>query len=218
MRALPTRLEIRHAPKGTPYHVNNSRRGIRRTAALGYNAQDVDALITRDGVPVATHWPRPLRHGFTWAGRGRMPSGVTIAELTLAQVGRLEAGPYRVRAVDEILQTAGPLDVTVCLELKPDRRWAKPATYAPLIAAADLHDAALVIMSQPRALGRGVRYLKAAKQAGLPTLLLTRGPVWPTWWKHLTFAKGRRRFAGRGQAQGVVWLGPGSPNGGSRIA
>ena len=218
MRALPTRLEIHHPPKGVPYHESNSRAGVRETAVLGFNAKDVDSLITRDGVPVATHWPRPLRHGFTWAGRGRMPSGVTIAELTLAQVERLQAGPYRIRTVEEILAVAGRLDVTTCLELKPDRRWAKPATYAPLIAAADKHDAALVIMSQPRMFGRGMRYLRAAKRAGLPVLLQKRGPVPPWWWKDLTFAKGPRRFAGRGQAQGVVWLGPGSPNGGSRIA
>lgn len=219
----PFPLLIGHAERGVPYHEPNSFRGLSKTAAQGLNAQDVDLLLSRDGRAVATHWKRPLRHGFR-DPLGRIRSATLVSRLPLRKLHRLRADPggYRIHTLAATLRFAATIEVhgrpgepfTICGELKPDRRWRNTATFEHIVRAAERNGTPIIIMSQPRMLGRGMRYLRAARRAGLPVLLLTRFPIPPWWIKDLDYAKGPSRWANR---PGVVWFGPGSPNGGTRL-
>lgn len=192
-------LIVAHKPDRDRYREWNSRVGLRRAAAIGAKALDVDVQLSRDRVFLATHWERPLlRDGFR-DPQGRIGRFARVDRLWASDVERLRSEEgYRIRPVHQLFPTARRHGITLCLEVKEDPRTADAAAWAQL--AADVRDKAapVVIMSQPFR-GAGVAALAAAKAAGLPTLLLTRGKVRPQWWDHLDWVKGPEKWTEPGR-------------------
>lgn len=214
MRRTPSPLWIAHQRHGEPYHVGNSLRGLRRTHRRRINGQDVDGNISADGTPCATHWLRPLAHDQFRDPLRRIPKHAAMSSLTDRQIRRLIAPRgYRIQPMKKVIRRAARLGLTICYEVKDDKRFATPGPYAYLKKWADRYGASMVIMSQPFG-GRGFDRLAMAQKFGFDTLLLTRGPVPAKYWPVLTYAKGPREHMD-GKPASVTWLGPGSPHGGS---
>jgi hypothetical protein len=116
---MPSRRQIRrlfkpgrvgHTAKGVPYHVGNSIRGLRWMFRIGKRDADRDTTTTRDGVPVNTHWDRPLMHGF------RDPTGqwgqwqrITGSTWEQTKVLRTKKGNYRINSTNTDLAEMGRL-------------------------------------------------------------------------------------------------------------
>lgn len=196
-------MRIAHKPDRDRYRAWNSRIGIRKAAAAGASALDVDMQVSRDGVFLATHWERPLlRDGFR-DPLGKIGRFTRVDHLWASDVERLRSEEgYRIRPVHQLFPTAKRHGVTLCLEAKEDHRLVHPEAWAQLAADVREEDAPVVIMSQPFG-GVGVRALAAAKAAGLPTLLLTRGRVRPEWWDALDYVKGPARWTEPGRPSRV---------------
>lgn len=209
---IPKRLLILHKNKWEMYHVANSMFGLRRTARLKVNGQDIDCLLTKEGIPVATHWQKPLRHGFK-DPLGKIPSGKNIGDMPWREVSRLRSRDgrgFRIYTVRRILKESARLNITACLELKPDHRWGRSRPYDYIKKYSSKYNAPVIVMQFPRA--KKITYLVAAKKAGMTTLLLMRGPVPRNWWQHLDYCKGRASWAA-GKPDYIKRLGPGSPHG-----
>lgn len=189
---FPEGLTILHKLDDEPYRRWCSVRGVRRAARWGATAIDIDVKLTRDGVPVAVHWERTGRGGF------RDPAGVIgatakVGRLLAEQVTRLvSVDGYRIWRTRRLMREAARLGVTLCLEAKPDLRFANPEVWEQVAADADSTGASVIVMSQPHA-GVGIDALEAAHGL-LPTLLLSRGAPRPKVWQHLDYVKGPRRW------------------------
>lgn len=190
------RAKVAHVPKGVPYHVLNSRRGV---VSLHEDVRyvDLDVLITKDGIGVNTHWQRPLMHGF-YDPRGTIPKRAKVSELTWHQVRRLRSrrGQYAINTVAIMRNVSDFQDVTPLWELKPDRRWNFARTHQRIFNPGEF----VMAIGTP---GRW-RYFEAAKKAGLNTIILPRGHVPADVWDHVDISKSLRR---RGPAR-VTWLRP----------
>lgn len=205
-----TRLIVAHKPDRDRYRAWNCRAGIRKAAARGATALDVDVQVTRDVMLVATHWERPmLRDGFT-DPEGTLSRFTRVDRMWLHEVMRLRSPEgYRIRPVHHLIPTAHRHGVRLCLEAKQDAILERREAWEQLDA--DVRGwgpfpGPVVVMSQPFG-GAGVRVLRAAKDAGLPTLLLTRGRVRPEWWPALDYVKGPARWTEPGRPARVVVAG-----------
>lgn len=190
------RAKVAHVPKGVPYHVMNSVRGIMALAHWIMFA-DLDVLITKDGHGVVTHWMRPLMHGF-YDPLGLLDRRTRIDQMTLAEVLRLRTkkGDYRINTVRLMRKVCNRKGVTPLWELKPDRRWNFARTHQRIFNPGEF----VMAIGVP---GHW-RYFEAAKKAGLNTIILPRGHVPADVWDHVDISKSVRR---RGPAR-VTWLRP----------
>lgn len=217
--SLPFPLTIWHKAKATPYYRENSGRGVRHASRVGATAIDLDCQITRDGVIVCTHWPNPLRHGFTDPA-GLLHRDAQVRHMSLAEVTRLRApGGHRIIPARRMIRLARDAGVVPCFEVKGDTRFQKRRTYRQLRRAVRRHGWPCVVMTLPHLGGRnrGYKRLAAARAKGLPTLVLTgasrfqRGRVPKAQWAHVDLVKGP--FASFGKPARVKRLGPGSKYG-----
>lgn len=125
-------MKIYHVPHGTPYHKENSIRGIRKAKALGYDAIDLDLQMTKDGVIVCTHWGQPMLHdGFRdpllpFADRRRQVRHMRWARVRRLRVAR---GKYRIQRLEVLLAECARLGITAVLEPKGDPRFRTTATW-----------------------------------------------------------------------------------------
>lgn len=190
----PDRLTILHKNDGEPYRRWCSIRGLRRAHKWGATAIDIDVNITRDGVVVATHWQRPmLKDGFSDPA-GKLGRFKRVATLTMGQVSRLRAyDGYRIWRTRRMMREAARLGITLCLEAKPDGRFAWPQVWQRVAADAAATGASVIVMSQPHQ-GHGFVFLEAASMAGLPTMLLSRGVPRAHHWRVLDYVKGPREW------------------------
>jgi glycerophosphoryl diester phosphodiesterase len=132
---------------------DNTLAGVRRAAAAGADAAEVDVRTTKDGVLVCLHDDTVDR---TTDGKGK------VAELTLAEIKKLDAGVRfdakykgeRVPTLREVLELAKG-QVGVMLDLKEDGE-----PYARAIAAE------VCEFGEPKKLIIGVRSVEHAKLLG----------------------------------------------------
>lgn len=159
----------------SPYYRNNSLRGIHEAKKLGYSAIDLDWNVTKDGEPVCTHWDRPLKHGFIDPQK-RIPSSRKVSEMTLAEVMRLRSkkGSYRIKPVDPIFKHAAKYGLRVEFEAKTGIGFYHVSTFAKVKKAADKHGVHVQVKTLSTLRG-APRRLRAAKEAGLTTIILPRG-------------------------------------------
>ncbi|MBX3172433.1 MAG: hypothetical protein KF760_33825 [Candidatus Eremiobacteraeota bacterium] len=77
--------------KGAPntYAFENSPAGIKFAAEHGYSSIDIDMQITKDGVPVATHWSQPMQKDGFFDPEHKLKPNMKVSEMTLAEVMRL---------------------------------------------------------------------------------------------------------------------------------
>lgn len=202
------RFRVWHIRRGQKYHEGNSFRGIAAAERAGHEAIDIDVTLTRDWVAVGQHWQQPLRHGFRHPTRPNLRTNLRMRDMDWRLVRELRApGGYRISEAHVLGNYAARSGVEPWFEVKPDPRWTISGAYRR-----NFH-LGTHIMTLPR-LGHTKRILRAAKQAGMVTVLLPRGPVPPTWWKHIDIVKTRRRAWVVGKPARVKWLRAGRIRGG----
>lgn len=158
-------MRIYHVRRGVPYHRGNSIRGIRRARRHGYPAIDLDLCITRDGVIIGCHWPRPLLHDGFRDPRRLVAKTANVADLRWVAVARLVAGRivrYRIQRIERLLQECARVGIIAVLEPKGDPRFDKRETWDRVADIADDLGATV----QVRALPQNASALPAARAAG----------------------------------------------------
>lgn len=115
-----TQGKIFHVPHGTPYHVENSLRGVVLAKRGGYEGIDLDVNASSDDVIFATHWGRPmLRDGFH-DPIGALPRTTDVHRMTTDQVRRLRtADGFQIRRVSTLIKGARRLGLSIEVEAKP---------------------------------------------------------------------------------------------------
>ena len=117
--------------KGAPgapntYAFENSPAGIKFAAQNGYASIDLDMQITKDGVPVATHWSKPLDKDGFYDPKGKIKKGTKVSQMTLAEVMRLrnKDGQSRIYPVSEMVKHLKKHGIAGDFEAKDDPRFA----------------------------------------------------------------------------------------------
>lgn len=117
--------------KGAPgapdtYAFENSPAGIEFAAKNGYSSIDIDMLITKDGVPVATHWAKPLEKDGFYDPQGKIKKDTKVSEMTLQEVMRLrnEDGQSQIYPMSTMIKELKKHGIAGDLEAKDDNRFA----------------------------------------------------------------------------------------------
>ena len=182
---------VAHPKHGQKYHEVNSKRGVLKAARRLYRWIDLDCRVTKDGVLVITHWPKPwVMDGFN------RPEGIaardTVETLTWKQIKKLRTKDnYRIWRADKLVPFAVEEGLRVELELKSDN-----------ITATQLKALRKKLPKktwvQAKRLGTlGGRELLNAKRAGYKTILLGGGKRRPTptvprsWQEFIDYQRGR---------------------------
>lgn len=116
--------------KGDPgcptYAFENSPAGIKAAAQRGYACIDLDMQITKDGVPVCTHWSRPLQKDGFYDPMGKIGKKTKVSEMTLAEVMRLrnKDGQSRIYPVATMIGELKKHGIAGDFEAKDDNRFA----------------------------------------------------------------------------------------------
>lgn len=132
---LALAVTIAHPARGQAYHLFNSIRGIRRAARRGFKRIDLDLCITRDGVIVVNHWPRPMLHDGFYDPLGQIARRAAVHTLLWRQVRRLRTRRlYRISTLRRCLQACARHGITAVIEPKGDSRFTDPDTWARIDA------------------------------------------------------------------------------------
>lgn len=175
------------------YRFGNSVAGL-KYAAKHQKAIDLDVNITKDGIPVNTHWSDVLKRGGFYDPLHKIPKNARISQLTAKEVFRLRSKDgHRIHSMKYMLRKAASLGVRVEYEAKGSKPFEygkgglKHFTDAKKISAA-AHGSMFMktISTTPGAMAR----LKAAHRAGLKTVILPRGPVPKSWRPYIDYVRG----------------------------
>lgn len=160
---------IAHVRKGLAYHLANSLRGIRAARRARKREIDLDLQMTKDGVIVVCHWPRPLLHDGFRDPQGKIGRLRTVSSMTLAEVRRLRAhGGYRIVPLAAALQECGKVGIDARLEPKGDRRFRNQARWDLVRNTADHFGVKL----RGYALPQNAAALPYMRSAGIPSTRL----------------------------------------------
>ncbi len=114
--------------KGAPntYAFENSPAGIAFAAKHGYSSIDIDMQITKDGVPVATHWSQPMKKDGFYDPEHKLSPDTKISQMTLAEVTRLrnKDGQSQILPLSTMLDELKKHNIGGDLEAKNDPRFA----------------------------------------------------------------------------------------------
>lgn len=192
---MPARRIIGHVE---PPELGDSLAGVLRSIEQGHAGQDINIHTTADGHLIPLHWT--WGHGWVYPDGKPVTKARPITSMTLAEAKTLRntrTPKARIEALTDLLDAAHAAspDFIGCPEAKPDPRLEVASTYAPLVGRQ------VIVMSIQR-LGTGargdaweaasMRRLKAARDAGLPTMLLWRRhiPADSPWWSIVHAVKG----------------------------
>lgn len=116
--------------KGAPgapdtYAFENSPAGIKFAADHGYKSIDIDLQITKDGVPVATHWNKPMAKDGFYDPEGKLGKKTKVSQMTLAEVMRLrnKDGQSRIYPVSQLMGEFKKHGIAPDFEAKDDPRF-----------------------------------------------------------------------------------------------
>lgn len=146
---------IYHVAHPIKKHVENSIRGIRRAARLGFVWIDLDLLITKadpdchfvgdeehvDGVClghiVGCHWDRPMLRDAFFDPTGEVSPRTKVRQMTLLQVLNLKtADGYHIKRVRVLLRECALKKIGAYVEAKDDKRFELDWPWVYLKAAA----------------------------------------------------------------------------------
>ncbi len=154
--------------KGAPgapntYAFENSPAGIAFAAKNGYKSIDIDMQITKDGVPVATHWSQPMKKDGFYDPLGKLGKNKKVSDMTLAEVMRLrnKDGQSRIYPVSEMVKHLKKHGIAGDFEAKDDKRFATDRVMGHL---ADIVRGA-GIKANLKSIYRGARSGKILKKA-----------------------------------------------------
>lgn len=159
-------MRIFHVAYPVMKHVENSDRGDRTAKRLGYQANDLDLLITEDNKIVNTHWDRPMLKDRFRDPYGQLQASTPVRRMTWAEVARLRAGRwprrYRIRSIEHALAHCAHLGLIAYLEPKDDPRFAQDWPWAHIRAVADDVGCQVLV----RALPQNAAALEPARRVG----------------------------------------------------
>lgn len=117
--------------KGAPgapdtYAFENSPQGVKFAADHGYKSIDLDMLITKDGVPVNTHWSQPMKKDGFYDPLQKLSENTKISDMTLAEVMRLrnKDGQSQINTVSTMIEQLKKNGIAGDFEVKNDPRFA----------------------------------------------------------------------------------------------
>ncbi|MCW2498120.1 hypothetical protein [Jatrophihabitans sp.] len=206
---------IWHKAARAPYYVENSFRGLHHAHKLGANAIDGDGNLSAEAIALLTHWGKPLEHDFHDPAPmiHRMPRNTPTRRMALPEVGRLRApGGFRIRTLGDALGHAAGLGMSIGYEAKDDPRFEDVEVWERIRLSADVAHAHVFGMTLQHLGGErhAAARCRAMRAAGVPALLLNRGPVnWSIWGDALDGYKGSTAHY-RGHPAHVVRLGLGA--------
>lgn len=157
--------KIGHVAKGVGYRIGNSLRGLQIMRRLGFRKADRDVQMTKDGHLVICHWPRPMIRDKFRDPLRRLNKHLTIGEMTLAQVQRLDSpGGYKIQTLERDADEMKKLGMDPVYE-------PKSKALANQAAWDHIAEVCRVRGLEPRvyALPTYWYILKYAKAAGIPT-------------------------------------------------
>ena len=214
---LPVLGRLLHKPKGVLYAAWGGVEAVRYAIAHRFGSIDIDVHVSKDGIPMAVHWPRE------WLLDGK-PLG-PIRNHTASELARAvpkNGGRWRIQPVATLL-AEGRDRIVFCLEAKPDEALELASTWARVKADADRYGCRVVVMTIQRQGAHPIaweaaaeRRLQAAKAAGLPVMVLSRGWLDPAKWGFVDAWKVNRRAElrwGKDMPKHIPYVGPGSPLG-----
>ena len=177
--------KIFHVAHGTPYHVENSLRGVVLAKSRGYVGVDLDVNASADDIIWATHWGRPmLRDGFHDPLR-RLPRTKDMHLMTSEEVARLRTRDgYRIRKVSTLIKAARAHGLTVEVEAKPSPPLYGEKAWRNLADELDGETREGLLVKVLLDLGEHPENrLKAAHAAGFRTVALVHGGhnIKPEW-------------------------------------
>lgn len=175
------------------YRFENSVAGL-KYAAKHQGGIDLDVNITKDGVPVNTHWADVLERGGFYDPKHKIPKDARISELTAKEVFRLRSKDgYRIHSMKYMLRKAAKLGVRVEYEAKGSKGFEHGKgglkTFVETRKIADQAHTKMFVKTISTTRGAMER-LKAAHRAGLTTVLLPRGPVPKSWRPYIDYVRG----------------------------
>jgi LysM repeat protein len=175
------------------YRFENSVQGL-QSAAKHQHAIDLDVNITKDGVPVNTHWADVLKRGGFFDPLHKIPKNARVSDLTAKEVFRLRSKDgYRIHSMKFMLRKAAKLGVRVEYEAKSSKpfEYGKGGlkTFVDTKKIADAAHTRMFVKTISTTKGAMER-LKAAHRAGLTTVLLPRGPVPKSWRPYIDYVRG----------------------------
>jgi hypothetical protein len=102
------------------YAKENSPQGIRYAANNNYDSIDLDIQITKDGVPVNTHWGQPMAKDGFYDPLGKLKPGTQVSDMTLEEVTRLRNhdGQSQIYSLEDQIKVLANNNVNLSLELK----------------------------------------------------------------------------------------------------
>lgn len=109
-----------HKLGGQTYAFENSPQGIRYAAKNGYDSIDLDIQVTKDGVPVATHWGKPMKNEGFYDPQGKLSTNISVKDMTFAQISRLrhKDGKSQIYSLDHMISVASANKINLSLEIK----------------------------------------------------------------------------------------------------
>lgn len=178
-----------------PYHRGNDITALDLCVALGLKRIDFDMLMSKDDVFMGTHWDLPLQHGFH-DPLGRTRPTRRVKSMTYDHLARLRADGYRMWSMWVLLREAARRRITVEVDAKHDDRFQDVAVMRRLKAVADRFGCDIVVKTTSDLPGAS-RVLRAAKAAGIPTIVLPRGDLRLSkaeWWPVADYVRGPVRW------------------------
>ena len=112
-----------HKLDGQTYAFENSPEGIAYAAKHGYDSIDLDVHVSKDGIPVATHWGRPMANDGFYDPEGRLGKDTQVSDMTYAQLHRLKNkdGQSRIYSLKEMTRHLYRYKISLSLEVKAPR-------------------------------------------------------------------------------------------------
>lgn len=106
--------KIGHTVKGVPQYVGDSIRGLRWMFRVGKRQADRNTITTKDGVPLNTHWDRPLMHGWKdTAGKWKRLQRISQSTFAETRTLRSKKGDFHMNSTERDLAEMGRLGYKV---------------------------------------------------------------------------------------------------------
>lgn len=114
-----------HISGDQPYALEDSIQGVNLAIKKKKKSIDIDVMMTKDGVLVASHAWVPMESGIKGGFKdtaGKMDPKMRLSKMTLAEVRRLKhKDGYKISTLEEIIAHAKGKKITLLLELKNEK-------------------------------------------------------------------------------------------------
>ena len=112
-----------HISGSQTYAFENSPAGIKFAAQKGFDSIDLDIRLTKDGVPVATHWERPMAQDGFFDPQNKISENTNVKDMTFEEVSRLKNrdGQSQILSLTAMIELLAENSINGSLEFKDGR-------------------------------------------------------------------------------------------------